>query len=170
LRARYEGQVIGGHAVVSLVAERRTATKFLRTWRVRCVKCGHESERQQRYLRGRACQACYQAARTAAAGGRARRKLNEIRLSAKDRGLEFDLTEADVAALIPLPCCYCGAEGPNGLDRVDSELGYEPGNVAPCCIQCNKAKARHTRGDFLAWARRVVRYCDATSEDSDDEA
>jgi 5-methylcytosine-specific restriction endonuclease McrA len=46
----------------------------------------------------------------------------------------------------------------NGIDRVDSSKGYEPGNVVTCCEQCNKAKLDHSKGEFLAWANRLVSF------------
>ena len=36
-------------------------------------------------------------------------------------------------------CTYCGREA-TGLDRMDNSLGYEPGNVTPCCKVCNGMK------------------------------
>lgn len=43
----------------------------------------------------------------------------------------------------------------NGLDRLDTSQGYAPGNVVPCCGDCNWAKRARTRPEFLAWVVRV---------------
>lgn len=45
------------------------------------------------------------------------------------------------------------AEQYNGLDRVDSNLGYVAGNVVPCCRWCNQAKSSRPVGEFLTWLR-----------------
>lgn len=38
------------------------------------------------------------------------------------------------------PCYLCGHRYALGIDRIDSRRGYEPGNVAPCCRNCNYMK------------------------------
>lgn len=43
----------------------------------------------------------------------------------------------------------------NGLDRVDSNLGYTPDNVVPCCPTCNYAKSDTPLEDFRNWIRKV---------------
>lgn len=45
----------------------------------------------------------------------------------------------------------------NGIDRINSELGYIQGNVVSCCKYCNMAKSNYSQEDFLFWAERV--YC-----------
>ncbi|WP_141522555.1 hypothetical protein [Bacillus toyonensis] len=43
----------------------------------------------------------------------------------------------------------------NGLDRIDSGIGYIDENVVPCCKYCNMAKMDRTKEDFLLWAEKV---------------
>jgi len=43
----------------------------------------------------------------------------------------------------------------SGIDRLDSSKGYEPGNVVPCCKQCNWAKNDIAYDKFLEWIERV---------------
>ena len=71
--------------------------------------------------------------------------------------LEFTLTKQDFANRIFDPCFYCGAEPyrrvahgyVSGLDRVDAEVGYVPGNVVPCCYTCNRVKQRQSVEKFV---------------------
>lgn len=85
------------------------------------------------------------------------------RANARVRHLPFALTRAQVTILVSSPCAYCGAAGSshhgnvrrNGIDRLDSTKGYEPGNCAPCCAPCNQIKGKRTVRAFLAWATRV---------------
>lgn len=46
----------------------------------------------------------------------------------------------------------------NGIDRIDSNKGYENGNVIPCCKFCNMAKMDRSQEEFLEWAEEVYRY------------
>lgn len=40
----------------------------------------------------------------------------------------------------------------NGIDRVDNDKGYVPGNVSPCCWVCNIAKGTMSLDE---WAEMV---------------
>jgi len=79
----------------------------------------------------------------------------------------FLLTESEFRTLVTGNCFYCGVEPfasratgwsrfvYNGIDRVDNNKGYEPGNVVSCCKTCNQAKCKMSQIDFYAWVRRV---------------
>lgn len=38
----------------------------------------------------------------------------------------------------------------NGIDRIDSSLGYIDGNMVPSCVRCNRAKNDMTIDEFLS--------------------
>lgn len=103
----------------------------------------------------------------------------DLKKSSTKRGHEWGLSKEDVRALVTANCHYCGSTPNNecrplkgsgmveshvesavivrnGIDRVDSSEGYVPGNVVPCCAQCNIAKASHTPRSFLMWARKLA--------------
>lgn len=84
--------------------------------------------------------------------------------------IEFSLTVESFRELTSAPCVYCNAKPSqqkratgesfgiyiyNGIDRLDSDVGYLPGNVAPCCKACNRAKGTMSRVEFLDLVRRV---------------
>lgn len=46
----------------------------------------------------------------------------------------------------------------NGIDRVDSSIGYRIDNCVPCCRPCNVAKMNRTAAEFLDHANRIVDY------------
>lgn len=97
---------------------------------------------------------------------------------AKDRDLNWNLTYEQVAKTIQEPCFYCGTERSNhkitksckegydhnGIDRVDSNIGYEPNNVVPCCKTCNYAKSDLNQKDFILWAAKVANHTKAMAE------
>ena len=95
---------------------------------------------------------------------------NSYVLSAKDRGLSFELTREDVRVITSQRCVYCGGEPSyrknaymprngdyvcNGIDRVDNTKGYTIDNCVPCCRTCNLAKSNTTLTEFRAWVARV---------------
>lgn len=72
--------------------------------------------------------------------GRAKRQ-------AKLRLLDWDISLEEFAALCGLPCYYCSnligeivLQG-SGLDRLDSNIGYNISNVVSCCTKCNIMKS-----------------------------
>lgn len=46
----------------------------------------------------------------------------------------------------------------NGIDRVDSNIGYTKENSVACCKYCNFAKHTMSESDFYKWIRRVYEY------------
>jgi hypothetical protein len=101
------------------------------------------------------------------------RAFYEYRSTARKLGRTFALTLDTFTGLIRGACHYCGAQpfdGPsprsifrkktllNGIDRVDSKFGYEPGNVVSCCKHCNRAKLDKNDVEFIALCRRVAAY------------
>ena len=84
---------------------------------------------------------------------------------AKKRDLEFSIEKEDFLKLTKLNCHYCGAapytamkadDGKrrlngdyiyNGLDRMNSDLGYILVNVVTCCRLCNRLKGDLTSYD-----------------------
>lgn len=43
----------------------------------------------------------------------------------------------------------------NGIDRVDSDRGYEPDNCVSCCRHCNVMKNGYTRDEFFQQIKGV---------------
>lgn len=99
------------------------------------------------------------------------------RLSAKDRQLNFDLDKQQFRSLTKKDCFYCGASPTaerapssakkgkcvsggayvyNGVDRVDSSVGYTVENAVSCCATCNRMKGVLSQADFIAKARQIV--------------
>lgn len=81
---------------------------------------------------------------------------------AKTRGLSFDLTFDEFKTLRKNPCHYCGGALPEttgGLDRIDNSIGYEHGNVLPCCKDCNFHRGnKWTVAEAEIAIRAVVEY------------
>ena len=117
---------------------------------VHCNRCGKDSimraytfsNKQHAY---KACKHCRHEIRSEAAMKyhfckEDRYKIHSIKSSAHCRNLPILLTAEEIVDIIHKPCVYCGAEKANGIDRIDSSIGYIQGNVVPCCSICNWMK------------------------------
>lgn len=89
--------------------------------------------------------------------------------SADKRGLNFNLTLEDLKSLCVLPCYYCGNTSEikslsrmklvaNGIDRIDSTLGYTLENCVPCCSFCNYSKRNLSPQEFLDHINKIYNY------------
>jgi len=108
-----------------------------------------------------------------ASGEAAKNKLLGVyKRQAKNRGFIFDISDEYFLKLTEQNCFYCdskpsnisgdktanGTYQYNGIDRVDSNLGYIIGNIVPCCSLCNRCKMAMSREDFLSWVERVYNH------------
>lgn len=87
--------------------------------------------------------------------------IRSYKRSAKQRNLGFNLTDEECLLIFKQNCFYCNSEPKNvsicknlktkekvessifiynGIDRINSDIGYILYNVLPCCINCNRAK------------------------------
>lgn len=106
---------------------------------------------------------------------------NRLKKDARKRGQSWNLTRDVVRSLVSRPCFYCNLEPAltcsplanqglaqerareatflrNGIDRLNSAIGYEPGNVVTACETCNKAKLVMSVEEFKAWAERLYNH------------
>lgn len=99
-------------------------------------------------------------------------KFNHYRNHAKNRKVSFYLTKEQFIKLAESNCYYCGikAKNPfkankysgewlsNGIDRLDSNLGYMLDNCVPCCKQCNTMKMHWSRENFYKKVKEIYEY------------
>lgn len=88
---------------------------------------------------------------------------------AKKRNLEQALTDEQIMTIHKENCHYCGAPPSNicshpeyngsytynGIDRINSDLGYTINNVVSCCKNCNLAKQSLSYDEFLDLIKRI---------------
>ncbi len=141
-----------------------------------CVcACGRKREHYGVHLRRgktHSC-GCYQRqVESLPAGVAARRDLmHRYQGGAKKRSLPWELTQEWFFNEIQQRCSYCGIvpskqffyKGEfsfvyNGVDRIDSTLGYTTTNSHACCEICNKAKRDLAIEEFTAWLDRIVLF------------
>lgn len=99
----------------------------------------------------------------------------------ESKGFIETLSFDDFCLLSKSPCKYCGIKHSkqiedrlneskkgkrlsdhiltcNGIDRVDSLIGYTKANSVPCCKFCNFAKHTMSEDDFYNWIKRVYEF------------
>lgn len=93
--------------------------------------------------------------------------------SAKNKNRDFNLTKEQFKNLINKNCHYCdrppssegmfnefsfGAFKYNGIDRINSSMGYILENCVSCCSMCNLGKRKLTQQDFFNWVCKVSKH------------
>ena len=94
--------------------------------------------------------------------------------SAKRRGYSFELSARTFDRLVRSRCTLCGLLATdltpfhfagrtidrqiNGLDRIDSDMGYTVANVQTLCAECNYRKGTSRPGRLLDHAFRIVEW------------
>lgn len=99
------------------------------------------------------------------------RAYKHYRYQAIKRNLPFELTLEEFITIIKSDCNYCG-EPPrvndgeirymrnglflrNGIDRINSTIGYVSNNVVPCCNICNWMKSDLSIDDFITHIDKI---------------
>ena len=170
----------------TVIGDAPPGKRGLKQWLCRCA-CGREYVRPQTQVRrgkSKGCMSCgrhrYIRADPCMPGGtNARNAYAGYAKSARRHGRAFELTFEQFLQLTQQPCHYCGlskqqvydlrdksgkprvAGGPwhyNGIDRLNSFVGYVSGNCVSCCARCNFAKTRFTESDFLQIVKRIYEH------------
>jgi len=72
-----------------------------------------------------------------------------------NKGISFNISIEEFEQITSMNCAYCGQSG-YGIDRINPKLGYEEGNIVPCCTKCNMMK--YSTNDFLSHIKRIYEY------------
>lgn len=97
--------------------------------------------------------------------------VRQYKKKADKRVIPWKLSIEECQALFEQHCLYCDSPPAQisksmhgsqylftGIDRKDNSLGYEIGNVVPCCKFCNFAKHKHSMKEFQAWLDDIAAY------------
>ena len=184
-RRRYNllGQVFGDLTVLEPIASIGIRTGM---WKCLC-SCGKESAQPTTPLvqgRIKSC-GCKQFdvisenRKKAKGHSGANNAYSQYRAGARRRKIEFAVTFDQFKEIVTKDCFYCGSvpsrvvicgNSPNaaakkhsafvcnGLDRIDSSLGYTLDNILPCCSTCNYAKQDLKQDYFMQWIARAYTH------------
>lgn len=85
--------------------------------------------------------------------------------NAKNRDLDFNLSEDEFIEISGQPCIYCGEYSDtynsipfNGIDRINSKAGYQKDNCVPCCSMCNKMKFDYDVEEWINKMIQIINY------------
>lgn len=104
-------------------------------------------------------------------------KINRDNVQAKGKFKEFSLSLTDFSKLIHSDCAYCGAKPTsnnvwnksgkrisdeslvyiNGIDRINSDLGYTISNCVSCCPICNRMKLDLSVNEFYNHVEQIYK-------------
>jgi len=91
----------------------------------------------------------------------------DYKSNAKRRGHDFLITKDELYDFIMQECFYCGEKHSNfrsnnhdtirynGIDRIDSNIGYVKNNLIPCCKKCNIAKNTLSYFEFISHIEKI---------------
>ena len=148
-------------------------------WKCIC-DCGHISYMRGNHLtsgRVKGCRSCSNRLPKGQAGFNTLLSKYKTRCNTHNR--VFNLLEEEFKSITSSNCHYCGISPYkeskststtsdntkkhsiylyNGIDRVDSSLGYTKENSVPCCEICNKAKRDMSYVEFINYLERIYKY------------
>jgi len=86
---------------------------------------------------------------------------NYIRCATRDKNLKFEILQEEFNKIVKEPCYYCNViqeRGFNGIDRLDSNIGYVVDNCVSCCKVCNYMKGSLPVNVFLKRIEHILTY------------
>lgn len=97
---------------------------------------------------------------------------SNYKVDSKRRNKQFILPFEDFLKIVNQNCTYCGSKPYikvynktktrfaviNGIDRIDSSIGYIPKNIVPCCKVCNMMKNNLKVNDFKSHVKKIVKF------------
>lgn len=90
-----------------------------------------------------------------------RKRYASYALKAYAAGMHFSLSEEGFVSFLLGDCVYCGEQSVNacnGIDRIDSDGGYDIENCVSCCKWCNWAKRDRSYDAFIKWLETITTF------------
>lgn len=95
------------------------------------------------------------------------KKIRRYKYSAKMKKIDFQLNYEEFKEFVNNECFYCGFKNTiiinemslNGIDRINSDIGYIKENCVSCCKWCNWAKNVLSQKDFFALVTKIYNKC-----------
>jgi len=177
-RVDIAGQKYGSLLALEFSRRETLGKGYVYLWKFLC-NCGNVKEINRGNVTDGAqktCGQCRGGVMLTPEGATRRSLYNSYKHRAHARGYEFSLKEDEFIAMTKMPCAICGlppsqkfiqSHGKSGsvyfclytgIDRINNDLGYEEGNVRPCCKWCNLAKHAWTEEQFQDWLHRVIKF------------
>jgi hypothetical protein len=88
-------------------------------------------------------------------------KISSYKYKAKDKNLEWNITDELAEELFEGNCFYCGiisGKYHSGIDRINNREGYTERNTVSCCRMCNIMKGVLDVDNFLKKCEHILTY------------
>jgi hypothetical protein len=175
MKLRSDYKDLTGQRFFNLVAIRPVDRNIMRgvEWLCKC-DCGNETYAYGGHLRSnkrKSC-GCISGSRIEETG--IKLIMGSYKKKAFERNFEFKLSLDEFKKLIKSNCFYCGKEPSqiwrrpkkrdeiqiiwNGIDRVDSLLGYVIDNCVSACKHCNRVKSNMSLQEFKDHIKRIYEW------------
>lgn len=162
------GKTINTYKVLEFSHKKNT----LNFYKCECVKCKNISIVNRTLIENnKSCKFCRKHGSEATEQAQINFIVDQYKRGAKQRNLEYDLTEEQFKTLISNNCYYCNSEPKpkkyrnsktktktisyNGIDRINSNIGYNLVNCVSCCEMCNRMKMAYSQKDFLDQVKKI---------------
>lgn len=166
------GEIIGNYTVISFDKEIKKGKKVINYWICKC-DCGtiksvtHRTLMKRNNVQNCGCKSKDDLIRRSSNPDAGYKKVYRSYITrAKTYKIDFSLTDDEFYSLTQNKCYYCGIEPSriskawskyspdfiyNGVDRIDSNIGYTVENCVTCCTKCNYAKSTMSLDEFKSW-------------------
>jgi DNA-directed RNA polymerase subunit M/transcription elongation factor TFIIS len=152
----YIGKIYGSRKIVEFAGFIRPNTSTekykSRLWKSECINCKNIIIEELDIIKK--CYVCKVCKNRPQGETGALLAYKDVKRSAKNRDIDFELTLDEFVSIAKNNCNYCN-ENPttrygiwlewskfhfNGIDRINNNLGYIKSNCVSCCKYCNTAK------------------------------
>lgn len=90
-----------------------------------------------------------------------RNNYSSFKYDAEKKDKSVEISKELYISIIEKNCYYCHNKfenGCNGIDRLNSSIGYIIGNIVPCCKTCNIMKNTLTKDEFFKHLKDIYNY------------
>ena len=93
-------------------------------------------------------------------------KLFEYKRGARNRNIEWALTDEEFKSFWQKSCFYCGDVVESiGLDRINPKGTYHTSNLVSCCTTCNYMKTDLTYQEFTSHLIKILKQLNLCKEE-----
>ena len=86
---------------------------------------------------------------------------SSFKYDAEKKNKNVEISKELYISIVEKSCHYCNNQfenGCNGIDRLNSSIGYIIGNIVPCCKTCNIMKNTLTKDEFFKHLKDIYNY------------
>lgn len=173
------GSIIGPFKILSTIRVETPSKNKITKYECECIKCGSKSYKQLHHIKGfkgSGCLECTEKLTVKPRSSIEERNYTNYKYKIEHQTTkEFKLSFEEFNSLVKQDCYYCGSSPVfperfktefknrdivyfNGIDRINSNIGYQLDNCVPCCTKCNSMKSDLEVKDFLKHVNKIYKF------------